>query len=781
LSSSDVAHPFLITTQADYDELRARASTSPWREMKLDAISTATAGYEPFKIYPDPKNGPYDELIGALHISDVLSASALAFILDVDHETLYKDRIVEGILNELDHLGISGSHRETVLPATALFNAILALDVVRPKLSASEISEIESRLQSKISRIQITGNWPLARYALHGTWNLYRNAGADYKDPYYEQLIRYTTQDGIFRDGTGYAIRRFSDLDRPLKSLFMDVLEFTGRDNRYYSDPRIQDFHRWTYSGTMNPAGKAIPFGDTNPDETGFDGADPIYRAGKFGPDVAGYAAWANDGTPARGRLPAYVIPDAPLPEPVTPSSQIYTDGGAWFWEDSASVDALMGALWNTRFHSNHSHADTNAIYVAGFGEHLLINSGYGGSGRGINPSNPGIAGSEGVDRHDWDWIHNDSSSGNTVLVNDQRHRSKHGAGLVEGFTAGRFDYASGDAGSAIGPASHIRNFVFVHPQDDRDGYFLLFDEVAAESGDQIAMLLHPNTKAQTGITTVSDRLEYRADIDGLVFNDSDVKLTTFYGTAPATVALKNGGVGTSWSWHEINGFTSQYLQSVYHADELGAARFVTVLFPHAPGHPVAGMDRLSGAGHSGASVDLGDDVIDVALESDGLTEQAHAGVTFRGKATVYRKQDDALRFYFVRKGRQFDDGSSLPTGFSAESDVTLYLRGKKGRIILSDCNPLIRFDHPGITGVRINGVPQPITESGDGWVQIQAQGGTGDLELIVSAIDFDPSINVGKTTSPFVTAPDVVVDGCSRGGAMVPAAFWAVLLIKAR
>ena len=32
------SHPFLIVTESDYPELRARALNSPWQEMKADAI-----------------------------------------------------------------------------------------------------------------------------------------------------------------------------------------------------------------------------------------------------------------------------------------------------------------------------------------------------------------------------------------------------------------------------------------------------------------------------------------------------------------------------------------------------------------------------------------------------------------------------------------------------------------------------------------------------------------------------------------------------------------------
>ena len=82
LSSSDIDHPFLITTESEYEDLRARAEHAPWSDMKADAISVSNAGYEPFKIYPDSENGPYHVNSGYIDVGNVLSASALAYILD---------------------------------------------------------------------------------------------------------------------------------------------------------------------------------------------------------------------------------------------------------------------------------------------------------------------------------------------------------------------------------------------------------------------------------------------------------------------------------------------------------------------------------------------------------------------------------------------------------------------------------------------------------------------------------------------------------------------------
>ena len=63
-----------------------------------------------------------------------------------------------------------------------------------------------------------------------------------------------------------------------------------------------------------------------------------------------------------------------------------------------------------------HSHKDVNAIHLAGFGEHLLLNSGYSGASHG----DLGFT---------WDYINNFARSSNTVLIDDTDHIVKSGSG----------------------------------------------------------------------------------------------------------------------------------------------------------------------------------------------------------------------------------------------------------------------------------------------------------------------------------------------------------------
>ena len=237
----------------------------------------------------------------------------------------------------------------------------------------------------------------------------------------------------------------------------MDVLEFTKEDS-YYAEQSIINFNRWLFTFAVSPFRETTILGDSTVKVPIPHARDFILD--KYSLESAALASWLLNGrTSLTGQLTlfAYLLIDKPLPAGQKPISHIFTDGGAAFWENNPSDQSLMGAMLNMKNTEWHTHKEVNAIYLAGYGEHLLVNSGYTGPATGSGSFSR-------------DWMSRNANSGNTVLINRQDHKlystyiTMYGNGVTEGFTADLFDYASGDR-EALPNGQHQRNFIFVHPR----------------------------------------------------------------------------------------------------------------------------------------------------------------------------------------------------------------------------------------------------------------------------------------------------------------------------
>jgi hypothetical protein len=703
------AHPRLIIRGSSFQAMRNRAATEPWSSMRADAIATSNAGY-------DPGGNNYEI---SQNLTRFSGTSALAYILDEPNARLYATRVRDAILNHVDSLTFgSNDWGYVVPPAHALFNLTLALDIVYNDLTEAEVDACETKMQQKVNLVW-TGDWESAGLGAIGTWEVYTGDRTTPDDGYYDSLMDGLSQDGVFVGGRCYGWARWTSAGRYVKNMYMDVLEFTGVDRRYYTNPRIIGLYEWLYGHSDAAFGGPIPFGDCSIQSVRGETYDeaPLYRAEKFGYTAGQYAA-AQLPPEIDGNLLSYIVPDGPLPPPAYATSKIYPDGGGFFLEAIPSradrPTVMGGVLWNPTRYEGHSHYEVNAIALAGYNEYLLINSGYSGWGNGP----PGYS---------WSWIHDDERSGNTLRTYT-RHSSKAGGGVVEGFTDTLFDYASGDDGPALSNDGHLRNFVFVHSDDSANAYFVLFDEVDGDNGERIRMNLHPNTLATTGIQTDVSGTEYTALIDGIAVEPNRVKLTVFYATPPDVVRHLDGGIAT---WESPGGgFEGRYLESEYYAPGNGDMNLVTILFPHDDEHDKAGMTRLSVSGSTGARIDHGSEVVDYAFESTGTGSVTHDGNTFTGQAMLCRTGSTGVNvFYFVRKGSSFGTTNGPPVGFDAVEDVSVYMRGTRGQIVSPGTS--VRFTYPGVLGVRLDGSTVSNTGSGTDWVEVDVPNGTHSVELL--------------------------------------------------
>jgi hypothetical protein len=392
----------------------------------------------------------------------------------------------------------------------------------------------------------------------------------------------------------------------------------------------------------------------------------------------------------------------------------VFPDGGAFFVESAQSTDSLFCGLWNPTFHEDeHAHKEINAIAMAAYGEHVLRNAGY----QGWRTASHGFS---------WDYINQSARSGNTVMINGEDHVSKDGAGITEGFTGLGVDYASGDSGGALPNGHHQRNLLYIQPADGVNGYWVVVDEVEASTSSHKAQVnLHPNAET---VTVVSANEEYRHLVGPYTYSGHDVYLSIFLGTQPESVVVKDGLL-SSWSGES---FVGKYLCSTYDTDGNGKRSIVTILFPHDIGHAKATMTRLSGADYAGASIRQGDAIEDIAVESSGAGVVTYGDVSFKGLACWHRLNNGSSTAYFVRKGTTFNDGSSARVGFESNSAVSIYLEGRKGRIVSPGTD--VAFYCPTIIGVKANGQTLSIVDAGTDWVRVSVPSGTHEIEAIPAA-----------------------------------------------
>lgn len=712
--------PSLIVTEDMYEDLRARSDTSPWLEMKNDAIVKSSQ-------YLSPSEQHFDV------IRESISSSALCYILDTNetNKTIYKDRITSGIgvLKHLTDVNIIGPDNwlGQVWPGGAIFNAILAFDIIYNDLG-SEKYAIESDLDDVVGAISYVKGWPLNLFGLKATWELFRNGPGDINNPntefmnfkaVYTMALKdwYTSSDGVFREGPNYGWSRLSSAE-DAKTHSMDVFEFNGYHD-YYSAPNLIAMYEWLYGSAIDSIGYMTTFGDTDARyyRRGQDFA-AIFRASRFSHKAAQYASWCNDGAAPSGLLLHYLLTDEPLPAPKKAQSRIFNDGGAFFKQADPCSMSLDGSLWNYKniqdIQAGHSHKEINAIQLTAYGEKVLQNSGY----NGFENSQCACG-----YKCSWPWIHSQAEASSCMLIDGVNHAVRYGGGIVDGLVSGGFDYASGYSGLAMPNGEHWRNFVFVHPQDDKNGYWVLFDEIKADSGSATAnLVLHPDSELDPNVLA-GQTLEHKWTIRK--FQTKDTFLNVFMATVPSLVTI-DYSVIASRGW----GITGAYTKSDYPIDPNGIKNIVTVLFPSDADHAKADMSRISASTCSGAVIDHGDSVIDFAVQNDSndvnVIVEYDEGI-FKAGSVLVREIDNVPVFYFARKSKSFSWGQYI--NFETDLPVSFHIRQNIGTIICAnDVNASVYI--PGASAVIIDGNYAEVTYGPDETMVFAIAGGTHSIEF---------------------------------------------------
>lgn len=674
-------HPFLIVTKEQFSDLQQKAATEPWASMKADAISRSNAGSE---------TDAYD-------LQDYVGAAALAYILEDTNAKTHARRVRDAITNQYSKIDVKdGSDWGGVVPPMgSFFVAILALDIVYDALTTEEIERCENVISTQISKIDRKGSWGDVRLGTHGTWDIYKGDRTTPDNDYYDGIMAQITKDGVSPVTNHYAWERVGGGDsRISKSGYMDVLEFTGIDNRYYDNERLKKFHRWLFGSSVNCAKEMAIFGDMLPTQ-GINNDMLHRRVGNFDEEAAGYAAWFHEGRPAIGHILTYILPNSELPEPVVPSSQLYENGGAFFREKEDDPNGLHGVLYNIKSQDEwHTHNEVNGLALSGLGNRLLVNG-----GRLGEPTRA-------------------AALNNTLTINGENHNSRLGGGIVEGFTTGQLDFASGFSGPALANGEHYRNLLLVHGNEQAQGYFVVIDEVEAGAGEAIKNYIHPAN--ETSVTEVLGNREFEADIDHYP-TVQGTKLTVFYATEPDEVNIEKVASAVPDRYPDYPDHSR--LESVYSAGADGTKNLSTVLFPHNETHSKAEFQYIPGDDFAVTAIEQNNNITDYLFESSGMSEVHVAGHALQSEAALFREMNGGTGFWFVRNGTYF---SSSETGFESNEPVTVYMKEKAGVIVSPGAT--VKLTGGGMNSVQFDQSVEVIS-SGDDFIEVELGEGVFEFQ----------------------------------------------------
>lgn len=670
LPDTESNHPFLIVKKDMYPALRSKASEEPWKSMKADAITRSKAG---------SSNDAYK-------LQEFIGAAALSYILDEGNAQTHANRVKDAIVNQYSKVSMkeSGSWGDVVKPMGSFFSAILALDIVYDALSEEDIRACENAIESQIFKIEREGSWKTVRYGTHGTWDIYKGETPAAKDKYYNATINQMTPDGVSPVTNHYAWERVGGGDsRVSKAGFMDVLEFTGIDNRYYNNERIQKFQRWLFGSSINCAKEMAIFGDMLPTQ-GIGNYLLLRRVVNFDAEAAAYAAWFLDGTPAVGHMLTYILPKDKLPEPIVPSSKIYENGGAFFREAAGDPDGLQSVLYNIKSQDEwHTHNEVNGLSLSALGNRLLVNG-----GRLGEPTRA-------------------ASLNNTLTINGDNHNSRLGDGVSSGFIADGFDFAVGSDGPALANDSHNRNLIMIHGDSNAKGYFIVFDEVEGKADDKIKNFLHPAN--ETNVEVIVPLIEYAAKIDHYP-TVSGTSVSFYYLTPPSEINIEKSQSAVP---DRYPGYPDHNrLEAVYNTNSEGNKNLATVIFPYSPTSTKANFTKLEGDGFNGCSVDQSG-VTDFLFEAKVGDEIVSNEITFNADLVVVRKSQSSIPFYFVRNGTKL---SVQNIGFESDNPVTIYCKNKSGTIITEGAK--IKLAGTGIENIQFSPSAE-IISSGKDFIEV--------------------------------------------------------------
>ena len=677
-----------------------------------------------------------------INTRDIMASNALAYILDPTHKNIYVNNIKNGIENNIKDLNIGKGAATSSVPSNELFHGLLALDVIRYDLEPEDLARCENILETKIFKLVLT-QWRPHGWALRMLWYKYTGDEenfAEAKKQYDIDLRIHFLPDGVSPSGNGYNMERFNVIERSAKNTTFDIMEYMGY-HEYYSDPGLRNMHEWIYGYANSPFGRCIFYGDSRGSQIAWTKEGNVLispttvRTARFSDKAYKYSMWllregAGLTNPTlRGYLASYIVMAGPaaknnpivfnISDAEMAPSRIFNNYAALIGK-TPSRDALYLSVLSLRgMEEYHTHYEANAIGMAGYGEILLRNAGYDGPNNDVNAG--GIT-------TEFNFIHANAESANTILIGGENHSGRLANGIMEGMAGEDIEYFRALNNISI-DGEHFRDVLFVQPSHEVNGYYIVMDHVTCNKpGEEINVIWHPNSAV---LNTIQDKTEYHSKIEKqkgdegpVIFGKNKPELTTFLGTVPASV-IKKDMVNQSRGYH----YRAQYIYTSYPTINK-KADILTVLFPGDKTHKMGKMTRIVSGEYTGSKITQ-NQVVEVALVSDGKIAGENGMESFKGEDIFYRKVSGKLDSYFV-KGMAFDNGNPIRTGFDSDSSVALYLnnseKGMQGKIISTGAN--LSFYYPEISSVKLDGIPLNTVDSGSNWLKVIIPEGIFAIEL---------------------------------------------------
>jgi len=542
-------HPFLIVKESQYPALREKwkSGEQPFKMIRNVSMNRWNNGLKP----KEQKNKHLES------IAEVINYNIVAYIVDTStaNKTKYRNRILELINTadtQLSMLKSNGSHGVYMNGASALFNQIIALDIIYNDISTSQRNKAEANVAKLVNFYESEFHkraWKLADYGISLLYAIYKNNKKDidyWKDKYDNYLFKKSlTSDGSWGQSPGYVYARIHG-SRLAKCGIIDVLQHTGNGD-YYNDSRMKSLFEWSNTFAVTPFGSFTKFGDAINNGYELNKRTNLFYSNKYGATIAGMTQWNNNGTGNTiyhtsfqlSNYMVYILRDNKKFKPIMPISKLKKQSGAALWDRTNSREALQGVLYNLKRDTpnndqfGHTMEDVNSFSIAGYGQHMIMNPGGAYTGKNNQGSNyPGYTPNN--DR----WFL--SKYQNTVLIgNATTHAERHGNGLVDGLVGGKIEFGTTDAGPAINNGSHLRTLHFIHPEGGKsNGYFVVYDEVKPKkSSDKVNIQFQINTK-RNGTKVVKANQEYHSPINSIVYtnfsaHDKSEKVNLFFASDP--------------------------------------------------------------------------------------------------------------------------------------------------------------------------------------------------------------------------------------------------------
>ena len=700
-----IEHPHIIVRKSDYDSLQAKARYFPWSSLKTKAKDIAanleTTG---------------NESLGKLctRVHDMASSMALTYILDPESRPMIVTKTETQLLQAIDKIrklkGDETDHGHNVAPAHAAFMMYLLLDILYDDLDF--VSRYVMEADCDAIATGHTSSWFSSAYSIKGMQALYHQGQSQqfeyFKDLYKNYILNLTTEDGVYTAGPGYTKSRLFMDNRMQKKIFMDICEYQGY-HEFYSHPRLQRLMEWVMGYTMTPFNRSFTFGDTPPTKDLNEWSVAALRARRFTRRAQAFASYQLGPLTEQattGGLLHFLLCDSLPVAPERPKSKAFPNGGAWLFESSDSDRALAGALWNSDTENkSHNHFDVNAIHIAAYGEHVLRNSGYSGSG---NP-----------DPERWNWLHRTAESSNTLMLGHKNHQSWKGGGVREALFDDVMDYACGNSGNALVLATHQRNFIFVKPRSDiAPGYFVTIDELKAGfiwgENEPVSLAWHPNSRSVPQFNA-SDA-EFRWPIQGCHYSGHPVGVSLFLATPYKELEVRTGYLG---SYSDCSRFDAPFIYATYELENRQAS-IVTGIFPYDDMHPMPLARRFSLENGQGMIIEHGQGVKDVVLSTPFEARLQYHSIDAQGLAVLWRQSDQGVDWFFLQGTSFLYDDSQK--GIKAENTLTLISRGLQGQILT--LSNIITFYHPELKSIALNNRAARVVDHGENWMSVEVDSG---------------------------------------------------------